>query len=472
MKIKSSNQDHTSGSTLVVTLSVVAVAAIVLASYLFMVQNETAAVARSQTWNGIIPVSEAGVEEGLALVNTGGPIIVNPWAWTNAAAGYGWSLTNGAYIKTNTVSGANYYVVTVTVVSNIPTITSLGVTPLSSVPWSYSSAPQPFLAAAGVTLGGTAGNLYREVQVQTIDTPLFSYAIVTKSNFNMNGNNTLIDSFDSSNPLYSTAGQYNAAKRKANGSIATDASVTGDISLGNGNIYGTVFTGPGTAQSAVQVGANGAVGTAAWNASSTGVEPGYWSGDFNMNIPDVSPPATGGLTALPAPVGGVVILSGGSYTISPSDPNIGAPIVVTGPTTMWVQGGYSPSGLTIASTNNADLALYVGTTGGSGDSLSLAGTGTVNSPGYAANLQFYGLPSLNSFTLSGNAAFIGTIYAPDADFTGNGGGSAGDSAGGMVVRSVTLHGHWGFHYDESLQNNGPSRGWIAHAWTEVKAPNQ
>jgi hypothetical protein len=470
MKIKSSNQDRTSGSTLVVTMSVVAVAAIVLASYLFMVQNETAAVARSQTWNAIIPVSEAGVEEGLALVNTGGPIIANPMAWTNTAASNGWSLTNGVYILTRTVFRSNYYTVTVAISSGTPTITSLGVTPMSSVPWSYSCAPQPFLAAAGVGLGGTAGNLYREIQVQTINSALFSAAIVTKSNFSMNGNNTLVDSFDSSSSLYSTLGQYVVSKRKANGTIATDASVVGDISLGNGNIYGHVYTGPGTAQSAVQVGPNGAVGDAAWNAGSSGIETGFWSGDFNMNIPDVSPPATGG--APPAAVGGVITLNGGAYTVTPANVSAfnSATINVTAPTTVWVQGSFS-TGLTIAPTNSASLALYVGTTGGSGDSLSLSGNGAINTPGIAANLQFYGLPSLNSITLSGNASFIGTIYAPDADFTGNGGGSAGDSAGAMVVRSVTLHGHWNFHYDESLQNNGPSRGWIARAWTEVQAPN-
>jgi hypothetical protein len=40
----------------------------------------------------------------------------------------------------------------------------------------------------------------------------------------------------------------------------------------------------------------------------------------------------------------------------------------------------------------------------------------------------------------------------------------------MIVKSVTLNGHWNFHYDEALRNNGPTRGWIAKNWTEKKYP--
>ena len=139
---------------------------------------------------------------------------------------------------------------------------------------------------------------------------------MTRSNFNLNGNNTVVDSFDSSDVNYSTGGQYDATKRKANGSIATDSSINDAIRIGQGNIYGHVLTGPGTLQSEVQVGNNGAVGDAAWNnGGNIGIQPGAWSGDFNMNIPDVPTPSFSGLGVLPVAIGGFINLSG-SYIVS------------------------------------------------------------------------------------------------------------------------------------------------------------
>ena len=73
MKTNYSNPKRNHGSVLVISLSVVAVAAIVLASYFLIVQNQSSSVARSQSWNTTISVAEAGLEEGLALINKGTP---------------------------------------------------------------------------------------------------------------------------------------------------------------------------------------------------------------------------------------------------------------------------------------------------------------------------------------------------------------------------------------------------------------
>jgi hypothetical protein len=313
-------------------------------------------------------------------------------------------------------------------------------------------------------------NLGRKVQAQTYIIPLFNAAVVTRSNINLNGNNVLVDSFDSTDPLHSTlTGQYSPLLAEANGDVATDSSVVGDISLGNANIYGHLYTGPGTATSSVQVGANGAVGSTAWNATSTGIQTGYWSGDFNFNIPDVPVPATG-TNVLPAPVGGSIVLSNGSYAISPNDPNIGVPLLVTGPVTLWVQGSYSPPAITISNIANADLALFVGRTSGTGDSLSVSGSTTINQPGVARTLQLYGMPSLTTITLSGNVGWVGTMYAPEANATFSGGGNNTDFSGAIVVGSLTMNGHFSIHYDQNLAVNGPSRGWIAKSWVEQRYP--
>jgi hypothetical protein len=309
-----------------------------------------------------------------------------------------------------------------------------------AVPTNFSvTVPTPYRAS-----------FYRVMTIPA-PAPIFRLAIAAVNYFNANGNGVTIDSFDSSNTNYSTAGQWDFTKRKANGSVAAGLGVIGDINIGNMSIYGHVYTGPGTSQSDVQIGANGAVGDLAWNASNSGIEPGYWVGNFNIAIPDVIAPTFPGM-ALPAPTNGKIVLNGGNYTAPSGGPT--SPLVITASTTLWVQGSFSPVGILI--TNGGSLVLYVGKATGSGDSLNLLGNGTINQPGLATNLQMYGLPSLTSLSLSGFAGFIGVIYAPEADFSGGGGSNnALDSSGSLVVNSVTLSGHWNFHYDESLQATGP-----------------
>lgn len=110
------------------------------------------------------------------------------------------------------------------------------------------------------------------------------------------------------------------------------------------------------------------------------------------------------------------------------------------------------------------LNLYSGAS-----SVSLSGNNTLNSDGKASSFAFWGLPTCTSVTFSGNAGFTGTIYAPNAEFRMNGGGNnATDFVGASITRSVTLNGHFNFHYDEALGSFGPERGWIVKSWTEIE----
>jgi hypothetical protein len=478
MKIHRNHPNPAQGSVMIITLTVMTILVVLVGSYLVLVQSQSASVARSQNWNSALPVTEAGLEEGLAIINKGAPdIITDPWAWTNGITQDGWpGFVNGrtSITRSNISGSGSSYTITLNITGPTPVLTCAGMVPLSSVPWVYGSgsfalAQHPFVAAIGVQqLAANTGTIGRKVVIQTVLIPLFSVAVLTRSNFDMNGNGTTVDSFNSTNALYSILGQYSPLLRLTNGGdIATDSSIANSVNIGNGNIYGHVYTGPGTAQSAVQVGAQGAVGSTVWQASNTGIQPGYWSGDFNVSIPEVPTPTFVG-QALPGVSNNVITLTGGNYNTFSSP---GATLNITGPTVLWVQNSFS-QGITIASTNNASLVLYIGTTNtGSPVSVSIGGNGSLNSPGYAKNLQIYGLPSLTAISFHGNAGFAGTIYAPDADMTGGGGGNnTTDTSGSMVVKSVTLTGHWNFHYDQSLKNVGPSRGWVPNAWTETKWP--
>jgi hypothetical protein len=291
--------------------------------------------------------------------------------------------------------------------------------------------------------------------------PYFQLAIATVNALNANGNSFTVDSFDSSNTNYSTNGQWVAWKRKANGNILATSGLTGDTSLGNVNIYGHLYTGPGTTEAAdVQIGTNGAVGDAAWNITNTGIEPGYWIGDYSILFPDVSAPTYAGLLLPSAQTNGIfrgdIVLAAGNYTTTESGaPSPDTPLVITGGVVnLWVQGSFAIPQLIF--TNGGQLILYVGRTLVSGDVLNLAGNGSVNSPGYATNLAIWGLPSLTAISLSGNAGFIGAIYAPEAAFYAGGGGiHAVDSSGSLIVNSIHLDGHWNFHFDENLIAAGP-----------------
>jgi hypothetical protein len=300
----------------------------------------------------------------------------------------------------------------------------------------------------------TASCLYRLMEIPHVSVPVFRYAILTSGDFNGEGNNFLVDSFDSSDPLHSLLGQYNAVLRKAGGDVATDSTIIGDTNSGNGNIYGHLYTGIGTTKDSIQIGPNGAVGSAMWNTTNVGIQPGYWSGSFYINFPDVTGPS-GGTTSLPSPSNGVVTLKGGTYVIPPNDPNVGFPLLISARTTLWVQGSYSPAAITIALTNSASLALYVGRSSGSGDRLTLYASYIVNQPGIARCFQVYGLPSLSSLVMNNSNGFIGAIYAPEADAILGNNSSATDFSGTIVAKSVTLSGHIGFHFDENLKINGP-----------------
>lgn len=293
--------------------------------------------------------------------------------------------------------------------------------------------------------------------------PIYQFAIACVSNIALRGQGNVIDSFDSSDTNYSTAGQYNATKRKANANVATSSSGAPAMNLGNSSIYGSIFTVPGTTPSRyVEIGPNCSIGDLAWVNTNWGIESNHWAANFNALFPDVPVPASPGL-ALPAPDpdGFINLAVSNGFYIASSLP--AQPLRLWAHTTIWLQGSTSGANTftfipgTLIITNSGSLVLYLGTTNATGDILSISGTGSVNSPGYAFNFQIFGLPSLNTISL-GTSGIVGCIYAPDANLTcGGGGNNVADSSGAIIAKSVVANGHWNFHFDENLLVNGPSR---------------
>src|SRR2546423_631627 len=59
------------GGALIILVLICALMGTLMVSYLSMIQNQHLSVARAQAWNSAIVVAEAGIEEGMALLNSG-----------------------------------------------------------------------------------------------------------------------------------------------------------------------------------------------------------------------------------------------------------------------------------------------------------------------------------------------------------------------------------------------------------------
>jgi hypothetical protein len=454
------------GSTYITVLWLAILAGTVLAAYLTMVSSQNSYSMRSQSWNRSIAVAEAGVEEALSYINKYGMTNYNYYL-------DGWWFMDGQYHKRRSLDDSMYEVMISPGLS--PSILSRGYVPFTQ---NYASrgAFGPFLADAVAWWWGTPdGNfIYRTVRVDTTTDGTFTKGMVAKDYIDMKGNGVRTDSFDSTDPKASTNGMYYQPWARANGDVATASGLTNfnNISVGNANIYGHVATGP---KGVVTLGPNGGVGDFNWQPGNPGtIEPGWFRDDLNLQFPPVAQPFSSGyFTPSSGTVGGTnysLVLGTGKYYSGGSMKLSGQnSILINGAAVWWCAQGLDFSGQgSMIIAPGASLTLYVGKSTGNGASLSIAGNGIINGTGNATNCMMWGLPSCTSVSYNGNAAYVGTIYAPNADFSlGGGGNDVNDFIGASVTLTVTLNGHFNFHYDEALGRLGPKRGYIITAWNEV-----
>ena len=280
-----------SGSALLVSLFMVTILALSIAGYLKYTNQQNFLGARSQTWNMALSISEAGVEEGLQQLNNNYLNLAND----------GWTASGTTYSITRALGNGNSYTVTIEYSNTIaPTITARAF--VNPPTLAQNAPPTIFFATAG-TDTSTTNSVSRAIRVQTSRGSLFLAAMVARHKIDMNGNNVKTDSFDSGDPAKSTNSLYDPTKAGDHGDVASNDGLTNTISVGNANIYGKVTTGPdGTAT----VGVNGGVGTHAWQATHTGIEPGYYFNNANFTFPNIGLPYNSGLTPGPQDIVSVV----------------------------------------------------------------------------------------------------------------------------------------------------------------------
>jgi hypothetical protein len=397
---------------LIVAMMLCGVIGLVLVSHLQLVHGRTKIRARSQAWNTAIPVLEGGIEEALThLQDDKGTMTANNWTalTTNSSI---------VYQKTRTNDDATYCFVTISNAS-------------SSAPIIYSKGFVP------APLG--QGYISRLVQVVLVTSTTFNKAIQAKGTIDLSGQ-SMVDSYDSSNTNYSTGGQYDPAKRRANGSVISNSRNNPAVNVGTGHIYGQVDTGPG---GTVASNGGGGVGDTTWGS---GIQPGWTDNDANASYPDQYPP-TGyqGWTPPPAGATNDYILNDGNFSFA-SGLSLKGSMLVQGTCNLYIGGNFTVTG-TIYIAPGGKLNLYM-----DGPTTSMSGGGVVNASGYPSSFSYYGTTNNTSISYSGGADFTGTINAPEADVKLTGGASV---YGAMIVNTYTSRSAGaGLHYDESLGGAG------------------
>ena len=428
------------GGTLFATIVITAIIGLALAGYLTLTTNQNQLVVRSQVWNSAMPVAEAGIEEAMTHCY---------WNFPTNMVTEGWELRNGEWVKSNLVGDGGlggpgrrlgelkengFFNVSIT--SN---------TPLSFTITSAGHFPMP----------GRDGHVKRTVCISATNLPVFLAPLVLRDKVDMNGNNVLTDSYDSTDFNKSTLGKYDPAKAGDNGDIACLSGLKDAFGVGNANIWGRVLTGPA---GSVDVGPGGAVGSVAWHlGGNAGIQTGWWLTDLNYSMPDLDAPFA---SAAP-PASGMVgtntyanVLGNGNYMIT----KLEADTIVTGNAVLYVTGDIKFSTeekLVIAP--GASLKLYCESPG--------AVFGVIDNQNVnPATFMLLGLPSNKTIDLQGQDGIVACIYAPNAMLTLNGHSSL---YGSIVASGAKLNGNAAIHYDESLRKVLPRRGFIVTAWNEL-----
>lgn len=412
MKLHFNNREN--GSSLFVAMTLCIVVGIILAGYLVLTSNRFQMTVRSSDWNAAIPVLEAGVEEALThLTRDTNQPTANSWGTANIAG-------NVVYTKTRTFSDGSYYYVYI----------------------KDYSANNPTIYSSGFVRSPYKANQYisRTVRVGITNPPtVWTHAIAVSGSVSFVGQ-PVVDAFDSRKGPYNTS-----TNRDAVGGVATNSKNSGAVSLGNANVYGPVSTGPGGTIS------GGTVGDVAWNASHSGIEPGWTNNTMNVAYPSNSVPTGAGLWV--APTQYTNILSGNYQSTSFTS---SGDITISGNVVWYVPGDFKVKGndkITIKA--GGSLKIIAG-----GD-VDLGGGGVLNSTGYAVNFSVIGLNSCTSISYHGTAQFIGTVNAPQAAFSLAG---TTDAFGAIIANSATMNGNTALHYDESLAYQD---GYVASSWQEL-----
>ncbi len=152
-------------------------------------------------------------------------------------------------------------------------------------------------------------------------------------------------------------------------------------------------------------------------------------------------------------------------------------VVFDGPAVIVADGNINISGNPTI-TANAEITIYFA------GNFTMSGTASINNEGRPKNFKLYATKEFDEDTMTdldrqivainGNTDFSGVIYAPEAQFTSNGGGGTGATYGAVLAYDITYNGVPGsFHYDESLISEIiPNQPFSTSGYTPIRDPDQ
>ncbi len=267
----------------------------------------------------------------------------------------------------------------------------------------------------------------RNVQATIGQKSPFQYAAFSQGAVTLN-NNTFIDSYNSNN------GAYGGANTATNGSVGSNGTTAGIISIGNNiSLGGSVSTGAG---GTVTVGNNSII-------------TGTTTHTNDVSLPAVTVPSA--LTGLPngGTQNGSATLTAGDYKYTSISMGNNTTLNITGGNVRLYLTGASAfsagNNVSITVASGAMLQVFVDGTLSIGNNVTLSSSGNV-----PKNIQIYSTYSgANGVTVNNNGVLAAAIYAPGTDVSiGN-----NDALFGSVIgKTVAVNNNAAIHYDESLGN--------------------
>lgn len=418
----SSHRHDRRGSVLIVAMLLTAMLALVLGSYFNLTLTSSRQTRRTFDRDTAFHLAEAGIEEAVwsynqSLAGSAG------WSGWNTDGVAAWRKFTDFTLTTGSTGSVKVYASTTTP------------TPL---------ARPVVVAESSVQTGGT-GPVTQMVEVTLRRRTLFANGLTALRNLNFRGNNTSFDSWDSDpdrNPATPPV-DYSIHTRSDLGGIASGATTGDALQLNHANIHGFVTT----AGAVPQMSGDGLIGP--FGTGPGQVDPARVTTDFTASFP-----------VIPAPTDGM--------WVSP----LGNTLGTVGETTRWRTPFIKLSGkqtLTILGRVTLVITAPPGTS-----AIDISGTATIIIP-EASSLVVYtegnvkiagqGLANGNiqpdsfvlwggnttsagqSIDIAGRGTLRAVVYAPNGDVTLNGNGNM---MGTIVARDITLAGNAAFHYDSSL----------------------
>jgi len=303
-------------------------------------------------------------------------------------------------------------------------------------------------------------------RVELIAAPItpFEAAIKAGGTFYGLGSAAYVDSFRSTTGVYNASVKTNPSDPRYVDSHAGTVEINSSVATIMGSIYGNLYTNGGTVTKNTtsisgiidnnvpfSLDAYPMPSTSLWNFVSS---PSAVTGNTTIDPPIVNGSPRAGSPSNPNYYLVTSFATNGNLTVNPATVN-GVPqetyvaVHVTGDI-----GGSSGQGPTITIPAHVHLEVYFD------GNFQTKAENIVNTSGYAANLQFYGISptdkniqqtvDLNSGGGS-NAGFAAVFYTPSANFTINGGP---DITGAIVCKNFYANGNVHWHYDRELDKAG------------------